>query len=80
MQEHPDIVVKDNRAVQYGHELNLSSGRSGLILDVVIEEGNPADAERFLPLLERHVTQYGKPPRQMAPDGGYASVENVCLA
>jgi IS5 family transposase len=74
---HTDIIVKGQREVQYGHKLNLSSGRSGLILDVVIEAGNPADAERFLPLLERHIAQYGKAPRQMAADGGYASVENL---
>lgn len=74
---HTDIIVKGSREVQYGHKLNLSTGRSGLILDVVIEEGNPADSERFLPMLDRHIETYGKAPRQMAADGGYASVENL---
>ena len=32
------------REVAYGHKLNLTTGRSGLILDLVIEAGNPADA------------------------------------
>ena len=50
-EEHTDIIVKGSRDVQYGHKLNLSTGRSGLILDVVIEEGNPADADRLLPML-----------------------------
>ncbi|MGB5560857.1 MAG: transposase, partial [Sedimenticolaceae bacterium] len=68
---------KGSRDIQYGHKLNLSTGRSGLILDVVIEEGNPADTERFLPMLDRHIAQYGKAPRQMAADGGYASIENL---
>ncbi|RLC98467.1 MAG: ISNCY family transposase, partial [Chloroflexi bacterium] len=76
-EEHTDIIVKGSRDVQYGHKLNLSTGRSGLILDVVIEEGNPADSERFLPMLDRHIEQYGKAPRQMAADGGYASIENL---
>ena len=31
--------------MQYGHKLNLVTGKSGLILDVVVEAGNPADAE-----------------------------------
>lgn len=31
---------------RYGHKLNLTSGKSGLILDVVMETGNPADSER----------------------------------
>jgi IS5 family transposase len=76
-EEHTDIIVKGGRDVHYGHKLNLSTGRSGLVLDVVIEVGNPADAERFLPMLDRHIKQYGKPPRQMAADGGYASIENL---
>jgi IS5 family transposase len=79
-EEHTDIIVKGSRDIQYGHKLNLSTGRSGLILDVVIEEGNPADSERFLPMLDRHIEQYGKAPRQMAADGGYASIENLRTA
>src|SRR6201988_3949265 len=69
---HADIIVKGAREVQYGHKLNLVTGRSGLILDVVVEAGNPADAERFLPMLERHIARTGAPPRQTAADGGYA--------
>ncbi len=76
-EEHTDIVVKGAREIQYGHKLNLSGGQSGLILDAVIEEGNPADAERFLPMLDRHIERYGRAPRQAAADGGYASVANL---
>ena len=34
---HADIIVKGGREVEYGHKLNLTTGRSGLILDLVIE-------------------------------------------
>ena len=76
-EDHTDIIVKGSRDVQYGHKINLSTGRSGLILDVVIEQGNPADVDRLLAMLDRHIDVYGKAPRQMAADGGYASVENL---
>ncbi len=79
-EEHSDIIVKGSRDIQYGHKLNLATGRSGLILDAVIEDGNPADSERFIPLLERQIEIYGRAPRQMAADGGYASKVNVQLA
>lgn len=79
-EEHTDLIVKGSRDIQYGHKLNLTSGRSGLILDVVIEDGNPADAERFLPMLDRHIELYGYSPRQVAADGGYASGANVAAA
>ena len=73
---HADIIRK-GREVAYGHKLNLTTGRSGLILDLVIEAGNPADSERLLPMLERHRTLYGQPPRQAAADGSYASRDNL---
>jgi IS5 family transposase len=74
---HADIIVKGSRDTQYGHKLNLVAGRSGLILDLVIETGNPADSERFLPMLERHIALYGRAPRQAAADGGYANRHNL---
>jgi len=77
---HADIIVKGGREVQYGHKLNLTTGRSGLILDLVIEPGNPADSERFLPMLKRHIAFYGEAPRQTAADGGFASRDNLSQA
>ena len=74
---HTDIIVKGGREVEYGHKLSLTTGRSGLILDLVIEAGNPADSERFLPMLERHIAFYGEAPRQTAADGGFASRHNL---
>ena len=74
---HADIIVKGGREVQYGHKLNLTTGRSGLILDLVVEAGNPADSDRFLPYVERHIDFYGETPRQAAADGGYASRHNL---
>lgn len=74
---HADIIRKGGREVHYGHKLNLITGKSGLILDIVVEAGNPADAERFLPMLDRHIISYGAPPRQAASDGGDASLDNL---
>jgi IS5 family transposase len=62
---HTDIILKGSRDIQYGHKLNLSSGKSGLILDVVVEEGNLADAERLLPMLVRHI---------------YSAIQCICTA
>lgn len=42
--------------------------------------GNLADSERLLPMLERHSARYGKPPRQAAADGSYASRDNLSRA
>jgi len=74
---HADIISKGNRETIFGHKLNLISGKSSLILDAVIEKGNPADSERFLPMLERQNDIYNGYPKSSAADGGYASKENL---
>lgn len=74
---HTDIIIKGRRDIEYGHKLNLVSGKSGLILDLVVEEGNPADSMKFIPMLERQIEIYGHVPKQAAADGGYASRENI---
>ena len=38
--------------------------------EFLAEQGNPADTDRFLPMLDRHIENYGKAPRQVAADGG----------
>ena len=74
---HADIICKGGRQTHYGHKINLTTGRSALVLDVVVEDGNPADSTRCLPMLQRHVRTYGEPPQRAAFDGGYASGENL---
>jgi IS5 family transposase len=51
-----------------------------LILDLVVEAGNPADSERLLPMLERHIARYGAAPLQLAADGGFATRDNLSQA
>jgi IS5 family transposase len=67
---HADIIVKGGRQVQYGHKLNLTTGKSGLILDVVIETGNLADAERLcrcsIGISPAPARRRGKPPPMVA--------------
>ncbi|MER8917319.1 ISNCY-like element ISMesp5 family transposase [Mesorhizobium sp. M0761] len=77
---HADIIVKGSRDTEYGHKLNLTTGRSGMILDLVIEAGNPRDSDRLLPMLERHIGIWGRAPRQAAADGGFASRDNLATA
>lgn len=79
-ESHADIIVKGSRDTEYGHKLNLTTGRSGMILDLVIEKGNPADSDRLLPMLERHIELYGQAPRQAAADGGFATRDNLATA
>lgn len=77
---HTDIIRKDNRDTLYGHKLTLTGGVSGLVLDWVVEEGNPADSTLFLRMLDRQKDRYGRYPRQATADGGMASKNNLTEA
>ena len=62
---HTDIVRKGGRETHYGHKVNLATERSGLVLDAVVETGNPPDSTRYLAVLERHMEHTA--PRRPTP-------------
>jgi transposase, IS5 family len=74
---HTDIIRKDRRETHYGHKVTLSTGRSGLVLDVVVEDGNPADSTLAIRSTQRHTELFGTPPECVAFDGGFASRNNL---
>jgi IS5 family transposase len=77
---HTDIIVKDRRDTLFGHKICLTGGASKLILDCVITEGNPADSDLTIPMLERQQQIYGRYPLKASFDGGFASKDNLELA
>jgi len=77
---HTDIIRKDGRDTYYGHKVTLTGGASGLILDWVVEDGNPADSTLFVRMLDRQHELYGRYPKQTAADGGLASNSNLNAA
>lgn len=74
---HTDIIEKGNRETTYGHKVFLTGGQSGLILGCLIERGNPADTSMFVPLMDQQKQTYGRYPRQVTADGGFASETNL---
>lgn len=77
---HTDIIVKDRRDTFYGHKICLTGGKSNLITDCLILDGNPADAELTGQMLDRHKEIYGRYPLKVALDGGFASIANLSSA
>lgn len=79
-EEHTDIIVKGGRRPEFGHKVNLSSGKSNLILVCDIQRGNPSDTDLFSLMLDQTIEKYGIIPRDSATDGGYASSANMIKA
>ena len=79
-ERHTDIIVKGKREVQFGHKVQISGGRSNLILTCEIEKGNPRDSELYEGTIDEVKREYGKVPESSVADGGYASKANIELA
>lgn len=79
-EDHTDIIVKKRRETEFGHKIFLTGGTSNLILDCLIVRGNPADTEQYAPMLQRQQALYGRMPRQVSVDGGFASKDNLAFA
>ena len=79
-EKHTDIIVKGKRKAEFGHKVNLTTGRSNLILDCEVLEGNPSDTTLYTGVLDRIELNYRIVPRDMVTDGGYASKDNAMAA
>lgn len=79
-EQHTDIILKGGREVEFGHKINLCSGKSNLILNCDIPRGNPADTSLFSKLLDTVISDYGIVPRDSVTDGGFASLKNQAYA
>ncbi len=77
---HTDIIVKGSRDVKFGHKVDFSGGKSNIILDCDILQGNVSDSKLYQPAIERIKKNYGKTPESTCTDGGYASKANSDFA
>ena len=74
---HTDIIRKDRRDTLYGHKVFLTAGASGLVVDCVIERGNPTDSTLAVELIKRAAKTLGSVPEQVVFDGGFSSRANL---
>lgn len=73
---HTDVIVKGQRDTVFGHKVSIVTGASGLLLSVSVLDGNPADSNLVPDMLAAHKASFGKTPKAMAFDGGFASTAN----
>jgi IS5 family transposase len=76
-EQHTDIIVKGKREVEFGHKVNIGSGKSNLILTCEILEGNPKDSEIYEQTIDDFKKHYGRVPGSSVADGGFASLDNL---
>lgn len=69
--------MKGQREPQFGHKICLTGGTRHLILDGILERGNPADRSRFVPALTNPRDVLGRVLERVAADGGFFSQANA---
>jgi IS5 family transposase len=77
---HTDVIVNDRHAPIFGHKICLTGGASNLILDCLILEGNPADTDLAILMLDRQKEIYSRYPLKVCFEVGFASKGNLKLA
>ncbi len=77
---HSDIIVKGQREALFGHKICLTGGSSNMIIGCLIERGNPADSELYLPAVKGASATLGKMPKQVSADDGFASEDTALSA
>ena len=55
----------------------MTCGKSSLILDAWLVQGNPVDSSQLKPMIQRHCEYYGDCLRQASFDGGFASHDDL---
>lgn len=66
------------KPVEFGYKAQLVDNDDGLVVDHTVEPGNPSDAPRLAPAVERVIKRTGRKPRTVTADRGYGeqSVED----
>jgi IS5 family transposase len=59
------------KPVEFGHKAQVVDNDDGIVVDHTVEPGNPADAPRLAPAVERVITRTGRTPRTVTADRGY---------
>jgi len=75
---HTAIIRKGKagKPPEFGRVLWLGEAEGGIITQARVLDGNPDDASQFVPSLDVHCEQFGRPPKLVAGDGKLATPTN----
>jgi IS5 family transposase len=59
------------KPVEFGHKAQVVDNEDGIVLDHIVEQGNPPDAPQLAPAVERVIKRTGRKPRTVTADRGY---------
>ena len=79
---HTDIICRGKKGskAEFGHKIDVATGRSGLVTYYEVFEGNPGDNEVLERALADHIRLFGQAPEQVTGDRRYHSQANEQMA
>jgi IS5 family transposase len=74
----PIVKGRLGKPVEFGYKAQATDNADGVVLDYLVEVGNPAEAPLLAPAVERIIQQTGRVPGAATADRGYgeAAVED----
>jgi transposase, IS5 family len=67
----PIVKGRLGKPVEFGYKAQATDNPDGIVLDYLVEVGNPADAPLLVPAIERIIHQTGRMPGAATADRGY---------
>lgn len=79
---HTDVICrgKTDSPAEFGHKVFFSTGKSGLLLDYKVCQGNPGDDTLWPDAIANHKERYGSAPKEMTGDRRFYSQRNLDTA
>jgi IS5 family transposase len=74
---HTDIIAKGNREVVFGHKICITTGESGLILNLKVLSGNPNDASILQEQLKTTKENVAGEIKISVTDGSFGTAANL---
>lgn len=79
---HTDIIrrQKPGKETEFGHKVWFDEVEGGIVTRWQVLDGNPDEAEQWIPAIDYHIAHFGHPPWQASADRGLYSAKNEAYA
>lgn len=63
------------KPVEFGYKAQIADNADGIVVDLAVFTGNPADDSLLVPAIKRIAARFGRPPRAVTADRGYGGAK-----
>lgn len=81
-EEHTQAIRKGkaHKPTEFGRLVRIDEVENGVVSNYEVQDGNPADAQAWMPALLQHKEKFGQMPHTATADRGYFSAKNEAEA